>query len=104
VSLQQPRQSSVQSPKSSVVRICPLSPFAPDGTIRREVDLPDPERPSRSKSEGEIDYLVCRDCGSPCYVFEMEGRSVSEAQCLVCGNDAPARFNLGEESGSDDND
>jgi hypothetical protein len=34
----------------------------------------------------------------------MEGRSVSEAQCLVCGNDAPARFNLGEESGSDDND
>jgi hypothetical protein len=46
--------------------------------------------------EREIDYVICQDCATPCYVFEMEGDDIREAQCLVCGNDDIARFRIGE--------
>ena len=55
-----------------------------------------------SKDDREVDYLMCSQCGTPCYVFEMEGARILEATCLVCGNDEVALFNIGEEAGADE--
>ena len=46
--------------------------------------------------EREIDYLICRECNTPCYIFETDGGSVKEALCQVCGNDLAGRFSIGE--------
>lgn len=48
------------------------------------------------QSDREIDYLVCKDCQTPCYIFETEAGRVLEAQCQVCGNEDPRRFAIGE--------
>jgi len=51
------------------------------------------------KSEGsdrEIDYLVCKECQTPCYVFETDGGTIQEALCSVCGNEDKLRFAIGE--------
>jgi hypothetical protein len=63
-----------------------------------------PLGPRRRKTEEdrEIDYLLCQQCSSPCYIFEMEGGRIREAQCLVCGNDDPKAFAIGEERSSED--
>jgi hypothetical protein len=63
---------------------------------------PGPPRKPRPARDREIDYLMCGQCGTPCYVFEMEGSTIIEALCLVCGNDEVALFNIGEEAGADD--
>ena len=34
--------------------------------------------------DAEVDYLVCRECQSPCYVFEMKDGAVKEAFCEIC--------------------
>ncbi|HET7451559.1 MAG TPA: hypothetical protein VFL12_02365 [Thermoanaerobaculia bacterium] len=47
-------------------------------------------------SEREIDYLICKECQTPCYVFETEAGTILEAQCMVCGNEDPLRFGIGE--------
>jgi hypothetical protein len=60
--------------------------------------------PSKGSEDREIDYLICRQCNTPCYIFEMDGSRIAEAQCLVCGNDAAGLFAIGEEAGSDDDD
>ena len=67
--------------------------------------LDGPEHPppkKDSREDREIDYLMCSQCGTPCYVFEMDGSRVVDATCLVCGNDETRLFNLGEEAGADD--
>ncbi|HEY7863010.1 MAG TPA: hypothetical protein VIE39_05085 [Thermoanaerobaculia bacterium] len=61
-----------------------------------------PRRPVPAEDR-EIDYLICRQCGTPSYVFEMDGSTITEALCLVCGNDESAGFNIGEEAGSEEN-
>jgi len=61
-----------------------------------------PPRRPRPTEEREIDYLICKQCSTPCYIFEMQSSTVTEAQCTVCGNDAPGEFDLGEEAGSED--
>ncbi len=44
------------------------------------------------------DYLMCLECGSPCYVFEWEGGRIVEGICPACGNEelplfvTPAEF------------
>ncbi|HEY7114825.1 MAG TPA: hypothetical protein VIA45_17990 [Thermoanaerobaculia bacterium] len=58
-------------------------------------------RPPKPSEDREVDYLICQTCGTPSYVFEMESGRISEAQCLVCGNDEPNQFSPGEEAGSD---
>jgi hypothetical protein len=63
-------------------------------------DGPPPKKVSRE--DREIDYLMCGQCGTPCYVFETEGETITEALCLVCGNDEVRMFNIGEEAGPDD--
>ena len=41
----------------------------------------------------EIDYLVCKNCDSPCYVFELDAKEkVTSAYCQLCGNDFPDQF------------
>jgi len=61
-----------------------------------------PRRPPGETDDREIDYLICKQCNSPCYVFEMDKGNIGEAQCLVCGNEDVTMFELGEEVGSDD--
>ena len=51
--------------------------------------------------EREIDYLICRECNTPCYIFETENGEVREALCQVCGNDLIARFAVGEDEERD---
>jgi hypothetical protein len=60
--------------------------------------VPDKERPTAPPDEErDLDYLICRECNSPCYTFEMEKGKLTEAQCLVCGNEDLIQFNIGEE-------
>jgi hypothetical protein len=61
-----------------------------------------PRRPASETDDREIDYLICKNCNAPCYVFEIEKGRITEAQCLVCGNEDLTTFELGEEAGSDD--
>jgi len=65
--------------------------------------VPDPKPPRKPRpvEERELDFLICKQCNNPCYVFEMEQGSVHEAQCLVCGNDEAKDFDLGEEVSSE---
>jgi len=44
----------------------------------------------------EIPYLICKECTTPCYVFEVDAGHVSEALCLACGNEVVAMFTQGE--------
>jgi hypothetical protein len=67
------------------------------------MSLDGPKHPKPKVDEyREVDYLMCSQCGTPCYVFEMDGSRITEAQCLVCGNDEVRLFNVGEEAGPDD--
>lgn len=59
-------------------------------------------RPPRETDDREVDYLICKQCNSPSYIFEMEGGRVTEAQCLVCGSEDVTQFDLGEDAGSED--
>ena len=52
--------------------------------------------PSEPSPDREIPYLLCKDCGTPCYVFETEVGRVTEALCLACGNDAVSMFTVAE--------
>jgi hypothetical protein len=61
-----------------------------------------PPKKGDSKEDREIDYLMCSQCGTPCYVFEMDGTRILEATCLVCGNDEIRLFSIGEEAGAED--
>ncbi len=47
-------------------------------------------------SEREIDYLICKECQTPCYIFETEAGRILEALCPVCGNEDALRFAVGE--------
>ena len=60
-----------------------------------------PPRP-RPTEDREIDFLICKQCNTPCYTFDMEAGKITEAQCLVCGTDDITLFELGDEAGSDD--
>lgn len=61
--------------------------------------MPESKPPGKrpQDEEREIDYLVCRQCNSPCYVFEMKAGKIEEAMCMVCGNDDLLLFNIGED-------
>ena len=60
--------------------------------------MPDKERSKPpDEDERELDYLICRECNTPCYTFEMEKGRPTEAHCLVCGNEDLLLFNIGEE-------
>jgi len=50
----------------------------------------------------EVDYVICRNCSTPCYIFEMNGDNIVEALCTVCGNDATEEFSPGDIEDEDD--
>ena len=58
--------------------------------------LSDRPPPSKSNEDREIPYLLCKDCNTPCYVFEVEAGHISEALCLACGNEVVGMFTVGE--------
>ncbi|HEV7671331.1 MAG TPA: hypothetical protein VGS22_22665 [Thermoanaerobaculia bacterium] len=43
------------------------------------------------------DYLMCLECGTPCYVYEWEGDHLVEAVCTACGNEELTLFVTPEE-------
>jgi hypothetical protein len=71
---------------------------SPGGTVTES------RRPSGGSEDREVDYLICKQCSTPCYIFEMDGVRIAEAQCLVCGIDEPTMFAIGEEAGSEEHD
>ena len=38
------------------------------------------------------EFLVCVNCESPCYVFELDNDEVSEAVCEACGCEEVDQF------------
>jgi hypothetical protein len=78
-----------------------LCPSLPCDNVRVAEKLP-PEKRAAAEDR-EVDYLICSQCGTPCYVFDMDGSRIVDATCLVCGNDAISQFTLGEDAGSEDN-
>lgn len=38
------------------------------------------------------DYLICRECETPCYVFEWDDGRMTDVKCGGCGNDDPDKF------------
>ena len=39
------------------------------------------------------DYLICQNCETPCYIFDMDkSGGVASALCASCGNDDPTEF------------
>lgn len=53
-------------------------------------------RPS-AEEERDIEYLICRECNTPCYVFQMDRGRLVEAFCAICGNEDVLRFQLTED-------
>ncbi len=43
-----------------------------------------------------VDYLICRQCQTPCYIFEMVGDEITEALCTACGNEETTGFDRGD--------
>ncbi len=45
---------------------------------------------------GEVEWIECRSCETPCYQFEIDQRRgvIMTALCLVCGNDDPSEFRI----------
>ncbi len=59
--------------------------------------MPDPTNPpSQPTGDAEIPYLICKECNTPCYVFEVEAGHVTEALCLACGNEVVGMFTIAE--------
>ena len=52
--------------------------------------------PEARDPDTDIPYLICKDCGTPCYVFEVQDGQVTEALCVACGNEAVTMFMAGE--------
>ena len=41
----------------------------------------------------EVDYLICKNCETPCYVFDMDDRGkLQNVFCQACGNDDAKEF------------
>ncbi len=55
--------------------------------------------------KGEVDFVVCKNCETPCYSFEVDRKgNISSAFCQLCGNDDLVEFRLpdAEESGGEE--
>ena len=69
----------------------------------RVTDGPPPKKVSRE--DREIDYLMCSPVRhSLLRLRDGRQQTITEALCLVCGNDEVRMFNIGEEAGPDDDD
>ena len=76
---------------------CPIDAERRIDRARIVRSIPLAERSKRDLNpEHEIPYLLCKDCGVPCYVFETDRGVVREALCIACGNDSANNFLRGE--------
>ena len=52
------------------------------------------------RNPGDIEYIECKNCESPCYSFEIDQRRgvIVQALCLICGSDDPEEFFVPEEA------
>jgi hypothetical protein len=64
--------------------------------MARPLQICENDSPEVPDDERDIDYLVCKECNTPCYVFETESGRILEALCPICGNEDTRRFLLGE--------
>ena len=55
------------------------------------------ENRDMANEERIVDFLICRNCSSPCYVYEIDGQTVIEALCQTCGNEDVKEFSLEDE-------
>jgi len=53
----------------------------------------------RRTEAGEVDYVECKACDSPCYTFQVDPKTgkIVQALCSVCGNDDTSEFVIPEE-------
>ena len=72
-----------------------LSPPRGGGRMNRRVFLAEKGKP-QDNPDREIPYLLCKECGVPCYVFETEMGAIREALCIACGNEKVSMFLRGE--------
>lgn len=43
----------------------------------------------------EVDFIECDNCGTPCYVFEMDDNyKLTSALCTTCANDEIGKFRI----------
>lgn len=48
------------------------------------------------------DYIVCNNCDTPCYVFDVDPKNrITSAYCQACGNDDLSEFRTVEEEEED---
>jgi hypothetical protein len=64
--------------------------------MTRRIRLTDRPAASEPNPDREIPYLLCKECGTPCYVFETDKGRVTEALCIACGNEAVSMFIVGD--------
>lgn len=76
------------------------APFAFSSARRRlSRDLRSKEAlmPDENSWESDVaEFLVCRSCGSPCYLYELDGDKILEAVCQMCGNEDIREFEIGD--------
>ena len=53
-------------------------------------------KPAEPDPDKEIPYLRCKECDTPCYVFEVTEGRVYEATCIACGNDSVTLFTVAD--------
>jgi len=90
----------VRAPFRLVVLRATIPPPLPPAICENRLVSEPPRKPMPAEDR-EVDYLICQNCMTPSYIFEMEAGQIQEAQCLVCGNDEPAQFSKGEDAGSE---
>lgn len=44
--------------------------------------------------EKEVEYVVCKQCETPCYQFDLHMGKIVSAFCTVCGNDEADEFEI----------
>ncbi len=50
----------------------------------------------------EVEFLVCNECETPCYMFEMDKKGgIVSAYCGSCGSDKPEDFRVPEYEGDE---
>jgi hypothetical protein len=55
--------------------------------------------------EEEVEYLTCKNCETPCYVFDLDAKgNVAAAMCTMCGNDDPQEFRKADEENEEPSD
>ena len=44
--------------------------------------------------ERDIEFIVCKQCDTPCYQFDMHLGKIVNAFCSMCGNDEGDEFEI----------